>query len=73
METGFFKITLRGIIHNRLISFITIAGLAIGLAGSVFIGLWVSDELGFDSKYNQATGRTNDRERGVLHPHKGYY
>ena len=42
------KIALRNILHHRLISFITIFGLSIGLAGSMFIFLWVSDELNFD-------------------------
>jgi ABC-type antimicrobial peptide transport system permease subunit len=38
----------RNIFRHRLISFITIFGLATGLAGSMFIYLWVSDELNFD-------------------------
>ena len=72
METGFFKITLRGIIHNRLISFITIAGLAIGLAGSVFIGLWVSDELGFDS-FNRFGERLYRVEEDQLYDNGVYH
>jgi putative ABC transport system permease protein len=42
------QIGLRNILRHRLISFITIFGLSIGLAGSMFIFLWVSDELHFD-------------------------
>jgi len=42
------QLALRNIVRHRLISFITIFGLAIGLAGSMFIFLWVSDELNFD-------------------------
>jgi ABC-type antimicrobial peptide transport system permease subunit len=42
------QIGLRNILRHRLISFITIFGLSIGLAGSMFIFLWVSDELNFD-------------------------
>ena len=42
------QIALRNILRHRLISFITIFGLAIGLAGSMFIFLWVRDELNFD-------------------------
>ena len=72
METGYFKITLRGIIHNRLISFITIAGLAIGLAGSVFIGLWVSDELGFDS-FNRFGERLYRVEEDQLYDNGVYH
>ena len=42
------QIALRNILHHRLISLITIFGLSIGLAGSMFIFLWVTDELNFD-------------------------
>jgi putative ABC transport system permease protein len=42
------QIGLRNILRHRLISFITILGLSIGLAGSMFIFLWISDELNFD-------------------------
>jgi hypothetical protein len=42
------QVALRNILHHWLISFITIFGLSIGLAGSMFIFLWVSDELNFD-------------------------
>jgi ABC-type antimicrobial peptide transport system permease subunit len=42
------QIGLRNILRHRLISFITIFGLSIGLAGSMFIFLWVTDELNFD-------------------------
>jgi putative ABC transport system permease protein len=46
----------RNIMRHRLISFISIFGLAIGLAGSMFIFLWVSDELSFD-KFNKQGDR----------------
>jgi putative ABC transport system permease protein len=49
MKKGYLKIMFRNILRHKLISFITIIGLAIGLAGSMFIYLWVSDELSFDS------------------------
>ncbi len=42
------QVALRNILRHRLISFITIFGLSIGLAGSMFIFLWVKDELNFD-------------------------
>ena len=48
MNQSFFKSSLRAMFRHRLISFITILGLATGLAGSMFIYLWVSDELNFD-------------------------
>lgn len=39
---------IRNITRHKLVSVITILGLAIGLAGSMFIFLWVTDELNFD-------------------------
>lgn len=48
MKTFNIKTAFRNILRHRLISFITIFGLSIGLAGSMFIFLWVSDELNFD-------------------------
>lgn len=49
MIYNYLKIALRNIWRHRLVSFITIFGLALGLAGSMFIFLWVADELSFDS------------------------
>ncbi len=48
MKNFNITIALRNIVRHRLISFITIIGLSVGLAGSMFIFLWVSDELHFD-------------------------
>ena len=48
MIYSYLKIALRNIWRHRLVSFITIFGLALGLAGSMFIFLWVYDELSFD-------------------------
>lgn len=56
MKKGYFKIALRNILHHRLISIITIIGLSTGLAGSMFIYLWVSDELSFD-RFNVNSNR----------------
>jgi putative ABC transport system permease protein len=43
------KIALRGLFKNRLYSFINIIGLAVGLAASILILLWISDEVSFNS------------------------
>ena len=48
MIKGYLQIVLRNILRHRLVSFITIFGLSIGLAGSMYIFLWVTDELNFD-------------------------
>jgi putative ABC transport system permease protein len=42
------KISIRNIKRQKLFSFINIFGLAAGLASSIFILLWIQDELNFD-------------------------
>ncbi len=52
MIRNFFKITLRNIFKHKVFSFINVAGLAIGLAASLLILLWVEDELSYE-KFNK--------------------
>jgi putative ABC transport system permease protein len=51
MIRNFFKIALRNILKHNGISLINVTGLAIGLAASLLILLWVQDELSFE-RYN---------------------
>jgi len=48
MNKRYLLIALRNIFRHRAISFITIFGLSLGLACSMFIFLWVTDEMSFD-------------------------
>jgi len=48
MFKNYFKTAIRQLTRNRLFSALNILGLAAGLCGSIFIFLWVQDELGFD-------------------------
>ncbi len=48
MLKNFFKIALRSLRNNTTYSFINIAGLAISLAVSILLLLWVNDELSYD-------------------------
>src|SRR6266496_1508642 len=48
MIRNWFKIALRNLSKNSVYSFINIFGLAVGLACSLLIMLWVNDELSFD-------------------------
>ncbi|HEY0743495.1 MAG TPA: ABC transporter permease [Chryseosolibacter sp.] len=48
MFRNYFTITIRNLFKNSVYSFINIAGLAIGIACSLLILLWVADELSFD-------------------------
>ncbi|MHB8337686.1 MAG: ABC transporter permease [Ignavibacteriaceae bacterium] len=48
MLKNYFKIALRNIFKNKVYSFINIFGLAVGLAATILILLWVMDELSFN-------------------------
>ncbi|MEZ5018645.1 MAG: ABC transporter permease [Bacteroidales bacterium] len=48
MIRNFFLVTFRNISRHKAYTFINITGLAIGLAASLLILLWVQDELSYD-------------------------
>lgn len=56
MWRNFFNVALRNISKNRVFSFINISGLAIGLASSILIILFISYELSFD-RFNEKADR----------------
>ena len=49
MFRNYLTIALRNLRRNKAHSFINIAGLSIGMAVALLIGLWIWDELSFDS------------------------
>lgn len=49
MLSNYLKIALRTLLRNKVYSFINIAGLAVGMAFAILIGLWVRYELSYDS------------------------
>ena len=49
MLHNYFKIAIRSLIKNSAYSFINIGGLAIGIASSILILLWVVDEYSYDT------------------------
>ena len=51
MLKNFFKTAIRNLRRNRAHSIINIAGLAVGMAVAMLIGLWVWDELSFNKEY----------------------
>lgn len=55
MLLNYLKIALRNIIRQKGYSFINITGLAIGMACTILILLWVIDELSFD-RFHQNAG-----------------
>jgi len=52
MLKSYFRVAMRSLFKNKAHSFINIAGLSIGLAVTMLIGLWIHDELSFN-KYHQ--------------------
>lgn len=49
MLRNYLKVAFRNLIRHKAYSFINIAGLAIGIGMAVLIGLWMYDELSYDS------------------------
>ena len=49
MYKSYFKIGWRNLLKNKGYSFINIGGLALGMTVAMLIGLWMHDELTFDS------------------------
>ena len=48
MIRNFFTLAYRNLSRNKVFSTINIAGLAIGMASAIMIGLWIQDEMQFD-------------------------
>lgn len=55
MFKNYFKITLRSLLKKPAYSFINIGGLAIGIASSILILLWLADEYSFDRFHKNYT------------------
>src|SRR5882757_8395728 len=70
MFESYFKIALRNIIKNRGYSFINISGLAIGMAATMLILMWVQNEISVD-RFHEKTDRiyqmySRDENNGQL-------
>jgi hypothetical protein len=44
MIKNYFKIAWRNLLKNKMYSFVNIFGLAVGMAVTIMIGLWMNDE-----------------------------
>ncbi len=53
MLKNYFKIAFRNLLKNKVYSAINIVGLAIGIAATMLIGLWIYDELNYDSYFEE--------------------
>ena len=54
MFKSVFKLTIRNLKRHSMYAFINIAGLAVGMAASILIALFVLDELSFDRHHENA-------------------
>lgn len=54
MWQNYLKIGFRNLLNNRLYSGLNIMGLAVGLAVSLLMGLYVRDELSYDAFHEKA-------------------
>ena len=52
MFKNYFKTAWRNLRNNKMYSFINIAGLATGMAVALLIGLWIWDEVSFNSYFS---------------------
>lgn len=52
MFRNYFRTALRKFLKSRLFSFINLSGLSIGMAVALLIGLWIWDELSFDTYHS---------------------
>ncbi len=49
MLKNYLKVAFRNLVRNKVYSFINITGLAVGLAVAILIGLWIWDELSYNT------------------------
>ncbi len=66
MLRNYFKVALRNLLRYKFFSLINIIGLAIGMAASILIALWVIDELSYD-EYNEKADRIYRVERDIFY------
>jgi putative ABC transport system permease protein len=55
MFKNYYKTAIRNLLHNKVYSFINIAGLSIGLACAMLIILYVKDEVSYDRFHEKAS------------------
>ena len=51
MFRNYLKVALRNFSRNKVFSFINVAGLSVGMAVALLIGLWIRDELSFNKQF----------------------
>ncbi len=51
MFRNYLKVALRNFSRNKVFSFINVAGLSVGMAVALLIGLWIKDEFSFNKQF----------------------
>jgi ABC-type antimicrobial peptide transport system permease subunit len=75
MLRTYFKTAWRNLTKNQAYSFINIAGLSVGLAVTILIGLWIWDEFSFDRNFDNyrriAQVMQTETSNGIVKTDKG--
>ncbi len=66
-----FRIALRSLAKNKVSSFINIAGLAVGMAVAMLIGLWIWDELSYDQHHPNYARIAQVMQHQTFNGHRG--
>src|SRR4249919_2793792 len=69
MIKNYLKIAWRNLIKNKASSMINIGGLAVGMAVAMLIGLWIWDELSFDSSFKNRDRIAQVNEYNAINGH----
>ena len=74
MFKNYLKVAFRNIIRHKAFSLLNISGLAVGMASSILILLWVQHELSYD-RFNvhalqtyRITATVNDQTKAAVSP-----
>ena len=80
MFKNYFKTAFRNLLHNKIYSFINIAGLSLGLACAILIMLYVNDEVSYDRFHKNVSqiyriDKQQTKEDGSVHTgsYTGYF
>lgn len=66
MIKNYLKIAWRNLIKNKASSFINVGGLAVGMAVTMLIGLWIWDELSFDKNFANYARITQVKQNNTM-------
>jgi putative ABC transport system permease protein len=72
MFLNFMKTAMRNLVKNKMFAFVNIIGLAVGLAASIMIAMWVFDELSYD-RFHENSDRIYRVERDIFYKGQGYF